>query len=61
MLTAKANEVDKIIGLEIGADDYVTKPFSIQELIARVRTILRRCRTVVIKLAKRSLSIKNWR
>ena len=42
MLTAKANEVDKIIGLEIGADDYVTKPFSIQELIARVRTILRR-------------------
>jgi len=42
MLTAKANEVDKIIGLEIGADDYVTKPFSINELIARVRTILRR-------------------
>ena len=42
MLTAKANEVDKIIGLEIGADDYVTKPFSVNELIARVRTILRR-------------------
>jgi two-component system alkaline phosphatase synthesis response regulator PhoP len=42
MLTAKGDEVDKIIGLEIGADDYVTKPFSIKELIARVRTILRR-------------------
>ena len=42
MLTAKANEVDKIIGLEIGADDYVTKPFSVKELIARLRTILRR-------------------
>lgn len=42
MLTAKAEEVDKIIGLEIGADDYITKPFSIKELVARVRAILRR-------------------
>ncbi|KAF0158689.1 MAG: Phosphate regulon transcriptional regulatory protein PhoB (SphR) [Syntrophaceae bacterium] len=42
MLTAKSDEVDKIIGLEIGADDYMTKPFSVKELIARVRTILRR-------------------
>jgi two-component system alkaline phosphatase synthesis response regulator PhoP len=42
MLTAKGDEVDKIIGLEIGADDYVTKPFSVKELIARVRRILRR-------------------
>jgi two-component system, OmpR family, alkaline phosphatase synthesis response regulator PhoP len=42
MLTAKSDEVDKIIGLEIGADDYVTKPFSVKELIARVRTVLRR-------------------
>ena len=42
MLTAKADEVDKIIGLEIGADDYMTKPFSVKELIARVRTVLRR-------------------
>jgi phosphate regulon transcriptional regulator PhoB len=42
MLTAKSNEIDKVIGLEIGADDYVTKPFSIKELIARVRSVIRR-------------------
>ncbi|MEN6422979.1 MAG: response regulator transcription factor [Smithella sp.] len=42
MLTAKCDEVDKIIGLEVGADDYVTKPFSVKELMARVRSILRR-------------------
>jgi DNA-binding response OmpR family regulator len=42
MLTAKGDEVDKVIGLELGADDYVTKPFSIRELIARIRSVLRR-------------------
>lgn len=42
MLTAKADEVDKVVGLEIGADDYVTKPFSSRELIARIRAVLRR-------------------
>lgn len=42
MLTAKAEETDKIYGLEIGADDYVTKPFSIKELLARVKALLRR-------------------
>ena len=42
MLTAKSEEVDKVLGLETGADDYVTKPFSIRELIARVRALLRR-------------------
>jgi two-component system OmpR family response regulator len=42
MLTAKTDEVDKIVGLEIGADDYMTKPFSMRELIARVRAMLRR-------------------
>lgn len=42
MLTARAEEVDKIVGLEIGADDYVTKPFSMRELVARVRALLRR-------------------
>ena len=42
MLTAKKEELDRIIGLELGADDYVTKPFSVRELLARVKTILRR-------------------
>jgi len=42
MLTARGQEIDKILGLEIGADDYVTKPFSVRELIARVRALLRR-------------------
>jgi two-component system phosphate regulon response regulator PhoB len=41
MLTAKADEVDRIVGFELGADDYVTKPFSVRELILRVRAILR--------------------
>ncbi len=42
MLTAKSQELDKIMGLETGADDYITKPFSVRELIARVRAVLRR-------------------
>ena len=44
MLTAKADEVDRIVGLELGADDYVAKPFSPKELVARVRAVLRRAR-----------------
>ncbi len=42
MLTAKGSEVDKVLGLEVGADDYVTKPFSVKELLARVRSLMRR-------------------
>ena len=42
VLTARAQEVDKVLGLELGADDYVTKPFSPRELVARVRAVLRR-------------------
>ena len=42
MLTAKSEELDKVLGLEVGADDYLTKPFSIPELIARIKAILRR-------------------
>ena len=46
MLTAKADEVDRVVGLELGADDYVVKPFSPKELVARVRAVLRRGRPV---------------
>jgi len=42
MITAKSEEIDKIIGLELGADDYITKPFSVRELVARIKAILRR-------------------
>jgi DNA-binding response OmpR family regulator len=42
MLTARSEEIDRVLGLEVGADDYLTKPFSIRELLARVRAILRR-------------------
>jgi DNA-binding response OmpR family regulator len=46
MLTARGQEVDKVVGLELGADDYVTKPFSIRELLARVKAVLRRSKVV---------------
>ncbi len=46
MLTARADEVDKLIGLSVGADDYLTKPFSPRELVARIRTMLRRPRSL---------------
>src|SRR5512141_1981841 len=46
MLTARDGEVDKVVGLELGADDYVTKPFSLRELTARIRAILRRSESI---------------
>ncbi len=46
MLTARGQEIDKVVGLELGADDYVTKPFSIRELLARVKAVLRRTQTL---------------
>lgn len=42
MLTAKSEEIDRVLGLEIGADDYITKPFSIRELLARIKAVMRR-------------------
>ena len=45
MLTAKGDEIDRVVGLELGADDYVTKPFSTRELLARIKAVLRRTRT----------------
>jgi DNA-binding response OmpR family regulator len=47
MLTSKKSELDKVLGLEIGADDYVTKPFSIRELLARIKALLRRTTSVL--------------
>lgn len=47
MVTAKDSEIDKVVGLELGADDYVTKPFSSRELIARIKAVLRRAGEVV--------------
>lgn len=52
MLSAKAEEADKVIGFELGADDYVTKPFSVKELLARIKAILRRRSDIIIEFDK---------
>lgn len=49
MLTARSEEVDRVLGLGLGADDYVTKPFSLRELVLRVKAILRRCQTAATR------------
>ena len=46
LLTAKGEEIDKVLGLELGADDYITKPFSLRELLARIKAILRRSQDI---------------
>lgn len=51
MLTARADEIDKVVGLELGADDYLTKPFHMRELLARVKALLRRVRLVREEMA----------
>jgi two-component system response regulator RegX3 len=56
MVTARDSEIDKVVGLEIGADDYVTKPYSPRELVARIRAVLRRNVSEVTELAPPTLS-----
>ena len=57
MLTAKSEEIDKVLGLEIGADDYLTKPFSIREFIARVKAIFRRTQMIQESLSADTVNI----
>ena len=68
LLTAKGEEIDKVLGLELGADDYVTKPFSLRELLARIKAILRRGESSIqseecteIKIGKLKLDFKNYK
>lgn len=65
ILTAKGEEIDKILGLELGADDYVTKPFSLRELLARIKAILRRfekpdVKNEVVKIGKLEIHFASY-
>ncbi|MCP4767699.1 MAG: response regulator [Gammaproteobacteria bacterium] len=61
MITARVEEIDRLLGLELGADDYVCKPFSPREVIARVKAILRRVETTPIQLSKIRLDESSFR
>ena len=61
LLTALADDTDRIIGLEIGADDYVTKPFNPRELVARIRSVLRRSTKTQTTPDTRNISFGSWR
>lgn len=67
LLTAKGEEIDKVLGLELGADDYITKPFSLRELLARIKAVLRRTGKTeegkdkdIIKIGKLSVRFDNY-
>lgn len=57
LLTAKGEEIDKVLGLELGADDYITKPFGLRELLARIRAVLRRTQDTNTSQASESIQI----
>ncbi len=59
MLTAKVDEIDKVVGLEIGADDYLTKPFSLRELLARIRAMLRRSHMNAGLMSRQDITLKS--
>jgi DNA-binding response OmpR family regulator len=61
MLTARSDEVDRVVGLELGADDYLTKPFSMRELLARVKALLRRRDLLAADMARRSSTVTEER
>jgi DNA-binding response OmpR family regulator len=66
LLTAKSEEMDKVLGLELGADDYITKPFSLRELLARIKAILRRggmkttSDSSIVTLGRLSINFENY-